>query len=336
MTSTVPHPSTLERRPATLTPGFVAVGSGTALAVALATISGVASPLVVAVVLGALWANVRGVGRRQQAGVDFAARNLLRIGIVLLGLRLSIADVGELGGPGVAVVIVTVLATFFGTQALGRRMGLDRDLSLLVATGYSICGASAVAAMSPATDGDDDHVAAAIGLVTLFGSLAIVTLPLIGGVLGLAPATFGSWVGASTHDVAQVIAAASTAGAAAVNAAIVVKLTRIALLAPLVAGVNLHRRGDASTGDRPPLLPWFVSGFLVAVAVRSTGILSESLLDGARLTESTLLTAAMFGLGAGVRVSRLRRLGWRPMALGAVAWLVVAGVSLAGVTAIGA
>lgn len=316
--------------------GLAALGAG--LAFGLGQLVDVASPLVVAVVLGALWANLRGVSGRERAGLEFAARMLLRAGIVLLGLRLSLADVSSLGGPGLAVVAVTVVATFFGTQALGRRLGLDRDLSLLVATGYSICGASAIAAMAPNTDADDDHVAASVGLVTLFGSLAIVTLPAVGAALGLAPATLGSWIGASTHDVAQVIAAASTAGAAAVNAAIVVKLTRVALLAPLVAGVSIHRRvrHDGDDGTRPPLLPAFLVGFVLAVLTRTSGLVPDAVLDIGRLAETGLLAMAMFGLGAGVRVSRLRRLGWRPLALGAVAWVVVAGVSLLGVALIGA
>ncbi len=334
--------------PAAATPGpfppwpglaVVAVLMGAAWLVAEAL--GTVSALVVAVVLGAALANMVGVPDRLAPGFTFAGRRLLRLGVVLLGLRLSVGDMASLGLDGLVVVALTVAATFFGTLWLGRRLGLSGDLSLLVATGYSICGASAIAAMEGTTDAEEEEVAAAIGLVTLFGSLSILTLPVVGAVLGLDDAAFGSWVGASTHDVAQVVAAASTGGAAAVSAAVVVKLTRVALLAPLVAGVSLHRRLGARSdhgpadrsGDaaRPPLLPLFVVGFLAAVALRSTGLLGDGAIDAVRTFEGLLLTAAMVGLGTGVRVDRLRHLGLRPLVLGVAAWVVVAGVAYLGV-----
>ena len=230
----------------------------------------------------------------------------------------------------------TVVITFFGTQWLGRGMGLSRDLSLLVATGYSICGASAIAAIEGATDAEEEEVAAAIGLVTLFGSLAIVVLPLLRGPLGLSNDGFGAWAGASVHDVAQVVATAAAVGPEVIAVAIVVKLTRVVLLAPIVAGVNIHRRKDRSAGDgkRPPLLPAFVALFLGAVALRTTGWLPDAVIGRAKELEGLLLTAALVGLGAGVRIERMRRLGSQPLALGAVAWVVVAAVSYIGVITI--
>ncbi len=315
-------------------PGLVAVAGLTGLAWAVAGLFPALSTLVVAVAVGAVIANTVGVPARLQPGLAFAGRRLLRAGVVLLGLRLSIGDVGALGVDGVAVVATTVAATFSGVQWLGRRMGLGRDLSLLVATGYSICGASAIAAVDGTTRADEEEVAAAIGLVTLFGTASIVTLPLVGGWVGFDDATFGAWVGAATHDVAQVVAAASTAGPTAVSAAVVVKLTRVALLAPLVTGVSLQRRRTSAAhpvGGRPPLLPLFVVGFLAAVAVRSTGSVSADALSWAQTAEGLVLAAAMVGLGTGVRLDRLRRLGPRPLLLGVAAWIIVAGVSLLGV-----
>lgn len=320
-----------------LLPGLSAAAAVVAVAWVAASAVPALSPLVLAVLGGMVLGNLAGASSDLTAGLRFAARTLLRVGIVLLGLRLSLGDLVALGGAGIAVVVATVTATFFGTQWIGRRLGLSRDLSLLVATGYSICGASAIAAMDGTVEADEEEVAASIGLVTLFGSLAIVVLPALAGPLGLSGEAFGSWVGASTHDVAQVVAAASTGGSVALSAAIVVKLTRIALLAPIVAGTSLHRRRtDAATGDRrPPLLPGFVIGFLAAVALRSTGVLSSSFVEGAKVVEGLVLAVAMVGLGAGVRIARLRRLGWTPLVLGAVAWALVAGAAYAGVTLLG-
>lgn len=318
-----------------LLPGLSLVGCGSLAAVAIAEPFAGVSRLTAAVAVGAVIGNAGLVRPIATPGVAFAARRLLRVGVVLLGLRLSLGDVVALGPRGLVVVVVTVAATFFGTQWLGRRLGLSRDLSLLVATGYSICGASAIAAVEGATDAEEEEVAAAIGLVTLFGSLAIVVLPFLATPLGLNDEGFGAWAGASVHDVAQVVAAASHAGAPIVAIAVVVKLTRVVLLAPLVAGVNVHRRREMSgTGGRPPLMPLFVALFLGAVAMRTTGWLSSETVSIARDVEGWLLTAALVGLGAGVRIDRLRRLGPRPLVLGAIAWVVVAGVSYAGVITI--
>ncbi len=314
-------------------PGLVLVAIGTALAVVVSEPFAGLSKLTAAVAIGAVMGNL-GIAKPSTAkGLTFAAKKLLRVGVVLLGLRLSLSDISALGPRGLGVVVATVTITFFGTQWIGRRLGLSRDLSLLVATGYSICGASAIAAVEGATDAEEEEVAAAIGLVTLFGSLAIIVLPLLSGPLGLTDEGFGAWAGASVHDVAQVVATASTAGAPIVAIAIVVKLTRVVLLAPIVAGVNIHRRDERASADgkRPPIVPAFVALFLGAVALRTTGWLSDDLISLAKEIEGWMLTAALVGLGAGVRIERLRQLGPQPLVLGAIAWLMVAAVSYVGV-----
>lgn len=320
-----------------LRPGLVLVAACTVAAAAIGGALASVSTLVVAVIIGALVGNLGLATPRTQPGLAFAAKRVLRVGVVLLGLRLSLADISSLGPRGLAVVAVTVAATFFGTQVIGRRLGLSPDLSLLVATGYSICGASAIAAVEGSTDADEEEVAAAIGLVTLFGSLAIVALPLLAGPAGLTDEQFGAWAGASVHDVAQVAATASAGGASVVAVAMVVKLTRVVLLTPIVVGVNLNRRRNASgagsgrgTG-RPPLLPLFVAGFVAMVVLRSSGLVPATVIDGARTLESWLLAAALVGLGSGVRLDRLRRLGPLPLVLGLAAWVLVAAVSYVGI-----
>ncbi len=322
---------------AELAPGLVVVAATAAVATVIASFVGPLSSLVAAVLLGAALGNAGVVTPALAPGFTFATKQLLRFGVVLLGLRLSLGDLAALGPATLAVVGVTVGCTFFGTQWLGRRMGLSRDLSLLVATGYSICGASAIVAVEGSTDAEEEEVLTAIGLVTLFGSLAVFALPFLAGVFGLSEVQTGSWIGASTHDVAQVVAAASAAGGSAVmSTAIVVKLSRVVLLAPIVAGVNLHRaRADrAATTNRPPLIPVFVAGFLLAMLVRTTGLLPDVAISSAKTIEGIVLSAALVGLGSGVRFSRLRTLGPKPLILGAVAWAVVASVSLAGIALI--
>jgi uncharacterized integral membrane protein (TIGR00698 family) len=321
--------------------GIVALGAW-AVSTAFPTVS----PLVAGVALGALVVNVVRVPDVCRPGVERGGRRLLRIGIVLLGLRLSLGDLANLGVRGLGVVAVVVAATFFGTRWLARRLGVPDDLGLLVATGYSICGASAIAAMDGVVGADEEETAYAITLVTLCGTLAIFVLPVLGGPLGLHGDVFGSWVGGSVHDVGQVIATASHGGASAIAAATVVKLTRIVLLAPLVAGVALTRRraataagdladaGEPSSATRPPILPLFVVGFLAAIVVRSSGVLPAGALDVAGTLEKIVLTMALVGLGMGVRLDRMRRLGGRPLVLGLLSWVLVALAAYVGTIAV--
>lgn len=301
----------------------------------------IVSPLVIAVVLGALISNLGLLPEACRIGLGFSARNLLRLGIVLLGLQLSFAQVRELGVPGLALVIIVVAITFTGTQWLGRKMGLSNGLSLLVATGFSICGASAIAAMRPVSDADDDDMAYAIALVTICGTLAIFVLPAVGEMIDFSGVRFGSWVGASVHDVAQTVATAASSNDDAQNASIVVKLTRVMLLAPLVAGVSFTRRRklsrayatqpEKSHAKLPPIIPLFIVGFIASVTINSTFDLSDSLLTDVKLFEKSLLACALVGLGAGVDARKLRRVGSRPLALGLISWLLIATISAIGV-----
>ena len=219
-----------------------------------------------------------------------------------------------------------------GTLWAGRRLGLSPDLSLLVATGFSICGVSAIVAANGVVDADEDEVTFAVGLVTLCGTLAIVTLPSLRGPLGLDPEAYGAWVGASVHDVAQVVATSSTAGSLALSTAIVVKLTRVMLLAPIVALIAVRRASTApSRGSRLTIVPPFILLFVAAVGLASLDVLpggTTARIDDAR---TVLLGLALFALGTRVRLDRLVRIGIRPLALGLVSWVLIAAVAYAGV-----
>ncbi len=316
-----------------------------AVAIALVAAEGAAAAARgIGVVLGALLVNVAGPAGIAttpiEPGLTYAAKKLLRVGIVLLGFRLSFDEVRSLGLDGAAAVVAVVLATFFGGQLLARLLGLRPGRGLLVATGYSICGASAVAAMQPLSDADEEETAYAIGLVTLCGTLSILVLPAFGGVFDLSFDTFGTWAGAGVHDVGQVTATASAYDEEALAPATLVKLTRVVLLAPMVAlvGLSVRRRAAAASAAAddagepvalPPLVPLFVVLFIAAIALRGTGWFSDDVLGWIKDAEKVFLTAGMFGLGAGVRFAKLRRLGGRPLVLGLGSWVVVAGLALA-------
>ena len=322
-------------------PGLVFVGVVTFVGFVIHWNFETISPLVASLVLGVLIGNIVSIPKIFVSGQKFAAKKVLRFGIVLLGTQLALKQVVDLGGRELIVVVGVVAVTFLGTLWLGPRLGVSKSLSLLIATGFSICGASAVAAMEGVVEADEEEVTYAIALVTLCGSLAIVLLPLLRNVLGLSdPQLFGSWVGASVHDVAQVIATSSTGGDTSVQAATVVKLSRVVLLAPLVACVSIWVRRSSSgliakakkaDNKRISVVPLFVIGFLVMIAVRTTGVIPDNWLTMLKTIEQVCLASALVGLGSDVRVARLLKVGGRPLLLALISWIGIAVVSLIGV-----
>lgn len=318
--------------------GFGALWSGLAVAVLGVAASAevhvlfpTVSALVVAVVLGVAVGNLGLLTAGARAGLARWTPRLLRTGVPLLGLQLALPQVLALGPGLLLAVVVTVAVTFAGTLWLGRLLGVSRALRILVATGFSICGASAVAAVATVVDHEDEDVATAISLVTVFGGLAIIGLPALAGPLGVEGTELGRWAGLGVHEVGQVVAAAAPAGAAAVAAAVLVKLSRVVLLAPVVTAVGVveRRTRPAPRGARPPLVPLFVLGFLAAIAVRATGLLPAAALDGAATLTTWTLAAALFGLGTSISVRTLVGAGPRTLALGALSTVLVGSASLA-------
>ena len=181
------------------------LGPGIVVAIFLALVARFASSaigisaLTIAVVIGMVLGNIPAPTEQLRPGLKFVGKKLLRIGVIALGMRLSIDSIGQLGVGVISTIVATVTATFFGTQWLGKRLGLSGPLSLLIATGYSICGASAIAAMQGSSDADEEEVAVAIGLVTLAGTIAMFSLPLLGELLALTDDQYAIWAVSYTH-----------------------------------------------------------------------------------------------------------------------------------------
>jgi uncharacterized integral membrane protein (TIGR00698 family) len=310
-------------------PGLGLTTAGIALSYAVNLALPTVSALTAAVVIGVVVNHLPWVPAATRPGLTWATRRLLRGGVVLLGLQLAVPQLVRLGGGIVLAVVVTVATGFLGTLGIGRLLRVPRGLALLVATGFSICGASAIAAMEGVADREDEDVATGVALVTSYGGLAIVLVPVVGGWLGLHGVALGTWAGLSVHEVAQVVAAATPAGTAAVAAAVVVKLSRVVLLAPMVAAVGLaeRRRRPVSGGARPPVVPLFVLGFLAMIAVRGAGLVPPGVLTVAGTATTLSLAGALFGLGTTVRIPALVRTGPKALLLGLAATVLVATVA---------
>lgn len=308
---------------------LLAVGAGFLLHLLVPAVPQLTVCVVLGVAAGQVPSATRWLDGPLAPGIATAARRCLRIGVVLLGLQLVLADVVRLGWPTVVAVVLVTAVAFAGTYGIARLARLPGREPILLAAGFAICGASAIGAMAAVTRSDAKEQSRPVALVTLCGTLAIVVLPVVAGAAHLSTEAFGRWTGASVHDVGQVVATAQQWGSAALAVAIVVKLLRVLLLAPLVAGTGLVLRlRGAEEGARAPILPLFVAGFVVAVLVRSLLPLPQAVLDVAAVLQTVLLGMALFGLGSGIRFRQLAGTGVRTAAAGLGAWALIAVASL--------
>ena len=289
---------------------------------------GFLSPMILAVIIGALFANVAGLPDRLKPGVGFCQRSLLRLAIVLLGFQLTVGQLVSVGGRGVAIIAAALVATFLFTKALGRLLGVDRKLTELIAAGTSICGASAIVATNTVTKGSEDEVAYAVAAITLFGTLAMLVFPLFGPHLGLDQHRFGLWAGASIHEIAQVIGASFQNGAQSGEIGTVAKLARVAMLAPVVIALGLFSRRGFDDGSGRPPVPWFIFAFVAVVALNSAVEIPTAVTAAIAPVTTLMLTTGLAAMGLQTRFTQIRALGLRPLLLAFSASLFIAGLSL--------
>lgn len=286
-------------------------------------------PLSVALLLGLLWRSFMHVPIDQHLGIGFSAKRLLRIGIVLLGVRLDFALIAHSGYKIVVLDLVVIIFGLLFITWLGKRAGLPSELALLVAVGSSICGASAVAATAPVIRARESDIALAIPLVSVLGTIAALGLTFAQGFFHLPPSTYGILAGSTLHEVAQVVAAAA-AVPGALQSGTIVKLLRVVLLVPVVLflGQLFRKRGSLS---EPVQKPWFVGGFFLVGLVNTAAVyLMPGMHDlWARLDQQVLTIAnflmamAMAGLGLQVDVASLRTQGLAAVKVAVVGWFAL-------------
>lgn len=313
-------------------PGLVLVGVITASAYGLRHIPSVSqlSPMISAIFVGMLFANVVGVNTSAAAGISVSGKRLLRLAVALLGLQISFEQLAAIGATGISLAAFGLFSTYLFTIWMGRLLGVDRGLAQLLAAGTSVCGASAIAAANAVTGADDEDVSYAVACITLFGTIAMFLFPFIGLITGLSNRAYGLWIGLSVHEVAQVVGAAFQGGAEAGEIAVVTKLARVMMLAPLIIGLSCFFSRPSKRADRHrqvSLVPFFVVGFLILAALNSFGLAPEVIRAPIVAATPILLTAAMAALGLGTNVSKLRKHGLPPLFLAAMASAFIAGVS---------
>jgi uncharacterized integral membrane protein (TIGR00698 family) len=328
----------------------VATAAGPGLAVALAaavpaTALGRLAPVVgspvIGIVVGVL---LSGWARRHPAvapGVAFAGHSVLQLAVVVLGAQLSLRQVADVGVGSLPVMLGTLTVCLGLAYFLGRRLGIESDVRTLIGVGTAICGASAIAAVSPTIRAKDTSVTYAISTIFLFNVAAVVVFPPLGQILGLSQHSFGLFAGTAVNDTSSVVAAAATYGPAASHYAVVVKLTRTLMIIPIcLALAEVVRRRDLrahgpQASDGPGalrravgLVPWFLIGFLLAAAANSAGLIPASSHTGVQDAAVFLVTVALVAIGMSTDLAAARRTGYRPVLLGLILWVAVAATSL--------
>ena len=316
-------------------PGLALIAGLVAIAFGISKWQSAISPLALSVAFGFLVANLWQWPTWAKEGSTFAGKRVLRTGVVLLGAQVSVTALRDIGVKGFLAIIIVVALTIFGILALSKFFKLSDDLGMLIACGFAICGASAIAAVRPQTKATEEETSYAIGLVSLCGTLSIFVLPVIGHAIHLTDRAFGSWAGAAVHDVGQVLATASVFGSGSVSSAIVFKLARVCLLAPIIVILSLRNRklsgGKSVAGTKVPIVPLFVVGFILVAIAHNTIHAPIRFNNDLATLSKVLISAGLVALGSNVRWAAIRKIGHKPLVMGLFAWAVVAGVALGAV-----
>jgi uncharacterized integral membrane protein (TIGR00698 family) len=291
--------------------------------------------LVLAILLGVLARTFWTPGPRWNPGINFSAKLLLEIAVVLLGASISAATVLALG-PAMLIGIACVVSLAIGSSFfICRSLGLPQRMAILIACGNSICGNSAIAAVAPIIGADSDDVASSIAFTAVLGVAVVLGLPLLVPILHLSLEQYGALAGLTVYAVPQVLAATLPIGELSNQVGTVVKLVRVLMLGPVVLGLSLIAgKLSADDGDRRPkakkaglheLVPWFIIGFLLVATARSLGLIPEPLLAPLKSTAAILTTVSMAALGLGVDVRVVAKAGAR-VTTAVTASLIVLGV----------
>lgn len=294
------------------------------------------SAIIIAIVLGMLIKNTIGTKQDMIDGIKFCSKKVLRLAIILLGFKLSLMEVSKLGLKSIIIILIVSISTMLLTKYVGKKLNISRDLSLLIGAGTSICGASAIVAVNAVTNTKkDEDLAFAIGVVTVFGTFSMVLYPLFFHLFNINTMAYSLWTGTSIHEVAQVVAAGFSASNQAGISATIVKLTRVLLIIPVTIFLSVRastKKSEKENNQKLNLknitIPWFVLMFLAVIAINSTNIIDKTLSKHLIELDNYLMTAAMVGLGLETSFEQMKKVGLKPLYLGAFSSIFISIFSL--------
>lgn len=347
--NSTPSPSWIHKT-GRLIPGLLLAGTIAAVATWAAQFPAIKSnglsALTLAIIIGLVVGNTvyPSIASSCASGIGFTKARLLRLGIILYGLRLTFQDIGQVGMAGVVIDALVLSSTFLLAQWIGQKLlGMDKRTTLLVGAGASICGAAAVLATEPVAKGRAEDVAVAVATVVVFGTIGTFLYPALFhwnaefGWLNVDAQQYGVFVGSTVHEVAQVVAAGEAIGSQAADTAVIAKMVRVMMLAPflLILSMWLSRSerkqgvNSGTTGSKITI-PWFALGFVLMAGINSLGVLPKEVVSVGVQLDNALLAIAMAALGLTTHIGAVRAAGTKPLILAALlfAWLLVAGLLL--------
>lgn len=298
------------------------------------------SPLVIGIVIGIFYANTlhNRTPKEWSPGITFSAKKILRFAIVFYGFRITFQQIAEVGIEGFMVSLIMLSTTFILGTIIGQKFfGMDRDTSMLSASGASVCGAAAVLATEPVLKAEEHKAAIAVSMVVLFGTIAMFLYPLLYnmGVFDMSAKEFGIYVGGTIHEVAQVVAVPASipnASAEMANSAVIVKMTRVIMIAPMLILLGIYlsissKKSGGEAGGVKLVIPWFAVYFIGMAGFNSLGVVPPSIVAVINEIDTFLLTMAMTALGIGTVFSKFKGLGLAPIYSAGVmfAWLMIGG-----------
>lgn len=319
-------------------PFILGVGLTLLIAVVAKLISGfpflsIMGQLVIAIVIGIVWRATIGVPDRLLSGVSFSSKRLLRMGIVFLGMRLNLADIYHAGWGVFTIALIQISFALCVVYGLARWMGVEKKLGILTACGVAICGAAAVVAISPQVRANDDETAVGAATVAVLGTIFTLVYTFLHPFMNLSAKGYGVFSGSTLHEVAHVIAAASAGGPSAVDIAVIVKLTRVALLVPvaLLIGflVQKNEKGSQKGTFSWSMIPWFILGFLAMSGFNTLGIVSDQIAGSIVDLAYLLIAMAMAGIGLHVHIKTFEQLGLKSFAAGLIGSVLLSGLGYA-------
>lgn len=283
-----------------------------------------------AILIGIAVGNLLPVPGATKPGVSFCSKKILQLAIIVLGASLSLTQVWRTGRESAGVMLISLGVSLLGAWVIGSRLGVSRRLTSLVGVGTGICGGSAIAAVAPIINADDDEIAFSISTIFLFNVVAVLVFPALGHLLHLADKGFGLWAGTAINDTSSVVAAGYSYSKAAGDYAAITKLARTTMIIPVSLGFAMlvRQRSGHTHYDLKAILPWFILGFLATSLLNTTGLLGHSLPTLAGGAGKYLIVVALAGVGLGANFSRMIKTGHRPIMLGLFVWALVAISSL--------
>ncbi len=281
-----------------------------------------APAMLMALLFGMVISFVYETDPKVRPGIDFSATPVLKIGIVLLGVRIS-ADVAiELGWQTLSVLIIALITTMALGVIAGRILGLDRNFTILTAGAVSICGASAALAISsvlPKSKESENQLFVTIAGVTALSTVAMILYPVLLQQFEIGDTLAGKIIGATIHDVAQVVGAGFSISEPAGDTATLVKLLRVSLLAPtvIVVALMMRHRANAATADvkHPPIIPPFILAFLILAALNSVGAIPDGLMEPITTVSRAALLTAIAAVGLKTNLRQIASVGYKPIIL---------------------